>query len=72
MICLGRVAKGVKCSVKGCEKDAVRSLPRDKVSSAGLRVDDGTRRSYLCRDHYKEYKKGSKKDKLLEKWRYKG
>jgi hypothetical protein len=62
----------VKCSVKGCEKDAIRSLPRDKVSSAGLKVDDGTRRSYLCRDHYKEYKKGSKKDKLLEQWRYKG
>ena len=69
---MGRVAKGVKCSVKGCEKDAIRSLPRDKVSGAGLKVDDGTRRSYLCRDHYKEYKKGSKKDKLLEQWRYKG
>ena len=72
MICLGRVAKGVKCSVKGCDKEAARSLPRDKVSSAGLKIDEGTRRSYLCRDHYKEYKKGSKKDKLLEKWRYKG
>ena len=72
MIRLGRVAKGVKCSVKGCDKEAARSLPRDKVSSAGLKIDDGTRRSYLCKDHYKEYKKGSKKDKLLEKWRYKG
>jgi len=69
---LGRVAKGVKCSVKGCDKDAVRSLPRDKVSSAGLKIDEGTRRSYLCRLHYKEYKKGSKKDKMLEKWRFKG
>ena len=69
---MGRVAKGVKCSVKGCEKDAVRSLPRDKVSSSGLKVDDETRRAYLCKDHYKEYKKGSKKDKLLEQWRYKG
>ena len=69
---LGRVAKGVKCSVKGCDKEAVRSLPRDKVSSAGLKIDEGTRRSYLCRDHYKEYKKGSKKDKLLEQWRHRG
>ena len=71
MICLGRVAKGIKCSVKNCDKDAARSLARDKVSAAGLKVD-GTRRSYLCREHYKEYKKGSKKDKLLEKWRHKG
>ena len=68
---LGRVAKGVKCSVVGCDRDSVRSISRDKVSAAGLKVD-GSRRSYLCRLHYKEYKKGSKKDKLLEKWRFKG
>ena len=68
---MGRVAKGVKCSVVGCGKDAVRSLSRENVSAAGLKVDDA-RRSYLCREHYKEYKKGTKKDKMLEKWRYKG
>jgi hypothetical protein len=69
--CVGRIAKGVKCSVKNCDKEAVRSIARDKVASAGLKVDEN-RRSYLCRDHYKEYKKGSKKDKLLEKWRHSG
>jgi hypothetical protein len=67
---LGRVAKGVKCSVVGCDKEAVRSISRGKVSAAGLKVD-GTRRSYLCKDHYKEYKKETRKDKMLEKWRYK-
>jgi hypothetical protein len=66
---LGRIGKGVTCSVKNCDKEAIRSLARDKVSSAGLKVNEG-RRSYLCREHYKEYKKGSKKDKLLEKWRH--
>jgi hypothetical protein len=68
---LGRVAKGVKCSVIGCDHDALRSLARDKVSAAGLKVE-GTRRSYLCRLHHKEYKKNTKKDKVLEKWRFKG
>ena len=68
---MGRVGKGVKCSVSNCDKDAIRSLPRDKVSSAGLKVD-GEKRSYLCREHYKEYKKVTKKDKLLEQWRHKG
>ena len=68
---MGRIAKGVKCSVAGCDRDAIRSLARDKVTAAGLKVDEA-RRSYLCRFHYKEYKKGSKKDKLLEKWRFKG
>ena len=68
---MGRVGKGQKCSVVNCDNEAVRSLPREKVSSAGLKVD-GEKRSYLCREHYKEYKKGSKKDKLLEQWRHKG
>ena len=68
---MGRVGKGQKCSVTNCDKEAIRSLPREKVSSAGLKVD-GEKRSYLCREHYKEYKKGSKKDKLLEQWRHKG
>jgi len=68
---LGRITKGVKCSAKNCDKDAVRSIAREKASAAGLKVEE-TKRSYLCRDHYKEYKKGNKKDKLLEKWRHSG
>ena len=68
---MGRVAKGVKCSVVGCDKEAVRSLSAEKVSSAGLKVGT-TRRSYLCKDHYKEFKKETKKEKMLEKWRYRG
>jgi len=68
---LGRVAKGVKCSVVGCDKEAVRSLSTEKVSAAGLKVGTA-RRAYLCKDHYKEFKKETKKEKMLEKWRYKG
>jgi hypothetical protein len=68
---LGRVAKGIKCSVVGCDKEAVRSLSNEKVSAAGLKVGTA-RRAYLCKDHYKEFKKGTKKEKMLEKWRYRG
>ena len=68
---MGRVAKGVKCSVVGCDKEAVRSLSTEKVSAAGLKVGTA-RRAYLCKGHYKEYKKETKKEKMLEKWRYKG
>lgn len=68
---MGRVAKGVKCSVVGCDKEAVRSLSNEKVSAAGLKVGTA-RRAYLCKDHYKEFKKETKKEKMLEKWRYKG
>jgi hypothetical protein len=45
-------------------------LPIDKVRSAGLKVAVGEKRAYLCKDHYKEYKKKTKKDKKLEKWRF--
>jgi len=65
---LGRIEKGEKCSVTGCANPAVRSLASEKVTKAGLNVGN-SRRAYLCREHYKELKKRSKKDRLLEKWR---
>jgi hypothetical protein len=66
---LGRVAKGVKCSVTGCSNDAVRSLQTDRVKNAGLKVGEA-RKTYLCKEHYKEFKKETKKDRTLEKWRH--
>jgi thymidine kinase len=68
---LGRIDKGAKCSVSGCGKEAVRSISADKVKPAELRVGN-EKRAYLCREHYKEYKKKTKKDKQLERWRYQG
>jgi len=67
---LGRIDKGEKCSVSGCSREAERSIPTDKAKSAGLNVASSEKRIYLCKEHYKEYKKKSKKDKTLEKWRY--
>lgn len=64
---MGRIEKGVKCSV--CGKEAIRSISADKVKAAGLSVSNG-RRAYLCKEHYKEYKKKTKKEKILDKWRY--
>ncbi len=67
MDCLGRIDKGVKCSI--CGKEAIRSISADKVKAAGFSMGSD-KRAYLCRDHYKEYKKKTKKDKTLDKWRY--
>ena len=66
---MGRIEKGVKCSVSGCTREAVRSLSAAKVKTAGLKVGN-EKRAYLCKEHYKEYKKKTKKDKQIEKWRY--
>lgn len=66
---MGRVDKGVKCSFSGCSKEAVRSLSLEKVKPSGLNVSAEGRRAYLCKEHYKEYKKATKKDKIVDKWR---
>lgn len=67
---MGRIDKGVKCSVSGCGKEAVRSISAEKARTAGLNVGSGEKRAYICKEHYKEYKKKTKKDKTLDKWRY--
>lgn len=66
---MGKVSKGEKCSVIGCGNNAVRSLSTDRVRSAGLKIE-ADKRAYLCEDHYKEYKKKTKRDRMIEKWRY--
>jgi hypothetical protein len=71
-LALGKVGKGVKCSVSGCGKEAARSLSAEKVRMAGLTIGSGERRAYLCENHYKEYKKRTKKERKIEQWRYKG
>jgi hypothetical protein len=68
---LGKVGKGVKCSVSGCGEDAVRSVPAEEAAHAGLRVTATTGRCYLCKNHYKELKKKTKKDRQVERWRMK-
>jgi hypothetical protein len=68
-IAMGRVKRGVQCSIHGCSKPAVRSISVERVKAAGLEVEG--RRAYLCEEHYKEYKKRRKREKLVEKWRYK-
>ncbi|MCW4050640.1 MAG: hypothetical protein NWE89_12995 [Candidatus Bathyarchaeota archaeon] len=66
---MGRISKGTKCSCNNCELDAIRSVNIAKAKNAGLDVE-GIKRAYLCKDHYKEFKKGNKKDAQIEKWRH--
>ena len=65
---MGRVKKGVRCSVVGCDKEAVRSLSSEQIVGVGLEVGSA-RRVYLCEEHYKLYKKRKKKERMIEAWR---
>ena len=67
---MGKVGKGVKCSVSGCSEDAIRSVSGEDVTRAGLKTATPGR-SYLCKNHYKEMKKKTKKDRQVERWRMK-
>jgi hypothetical protein len=67
---LGRIDKGVTCNVSGCKNEAARSITTDKCKAAGLSVNTSEKRAYICKEHYKEFKKKTKKDKTLDKWRY--
>ncbi|MCD6208628.1 MAG: hypothetical protein J7J67_00350 [Thermoproteales archaeon] len=69
---MGRVGKGVKCSVKGCENRAVRSISVVEFEKAWkeLEIEQTASRVYLCERHYKEYKKRARKLRKIEKWRW--
>ena len=67
---MGIVSKGAKCNVEGCDQDGVRSLNTTKVENAGLLVNSTGKKTVLCKEHYKEWKKESKDDRDLERARF--
>jgi hypothetical protein len=67
---LGKVGKGVPCNVSGCSKSAERSLSRTEIAGSGLSTGGDGRRVYLCHEHYKAWKKATKKAKSLERSRW--
>ncbi|MDA4121429.1 MAG: hypothetical protein OK404_03370 [Thaumarchaeota archaeon] len=67
---MGRVDKGVACSVSGCKNQALRSISRTEMGSSGLNVGGEGRRVYLCHDHYKVWKKATKTSRSLERARW--
>ncbi|MCD6342141.1 MAG: hypothetical protein J7L83_04775 [Thaumarchaeota archaeon] len=66
---MGKISKGAKCSVVGCEEPAVRSIARQRIPSS-LKVKSEGRRAYLCEKHYKEFKKLTREERRVERWRY--
>ena len=67
---MGIVSKGAKCDVSGCDNDGLRSLNTKKVEGAGLNISSSAKKTVLCKEHYKEWKKETKDDRALERARY--
>ncbi|MCD6510339.1 MAG: hypothetical protein J7L11_08150 [Thermoprotei archaeon] len=68
---MGKVKKGITCSVTGCTNPAVKSVSSDEFSMVQTNLSVNVRGSkiYLCKEHYKVFKKASKKLRRLERWR---
>ncbi|MDO5853952.1 MAG: hypothetical protein Q4Q62_07970 [Thermoplasmata archaeon] len=55
------------CDVAGCDKPAERSINIKQASRSSLKMkSEGLRSVHLCKEHYKEYKKETKKDRELD------
>jgi len=55
------------CLVPGCGAAAVRRLSLTEARKAFSNLPDKGRRAPLCRDHYREWKKSTKKARQLER-----
>lgn len=65
---MGKVAKGIKCSVIGCDKEAEKSLSSQRASLASsLKFALDSRQVYLCKEHYKIWKKETKEIREIER-----
>lgn len=57
------------CAVSGCGQPAARSLPTKKIKEAlpDLTLTGEPRRSHLCRDHYRQFRKKTKREREFER-----
>ena len=63
----GSEETGETCDVAGCSEPAHRAVSAKNVAKAGLNVKKERGKARLCKEHYKEYKKATKKDRELER-----
>ncbi|NLX47809.1 MAG: hypothetical protein GXY70_06555 [Euryarchaeota archaeon] len=54
------------CDIKGCGSEAERSISGKAANNADLKVDEGLKRVHLCKEHYRDYKKASRKTREIE------
>lgn len=60
-------AAPARCSVPACEGEAVRSIALAEAKKAFESLPDKDRRAHLCREHYRAWKKATKKDRELQR-----
>ena len=59
-----------KCEIKECDNDAVRSIATTnliKKMPAAKVEDEKKKRTHICKDHYKQFKKATKEERDLQR-----
>lgn len=66
---MGKVSKGIKCSVAGCAEKAVKSVSSQRIPSS-MKIESSGRRAYLCEAHWKQLKKLTREQRKVERMRH--
>ncbi|MBI3022261.1 MAG: hypothetical protein HYY68_00875 [Thaumarchaeota archaeon] len=67
---MGKVGKGVGCSISACSNEAERSISREQLAGSSLSIGSEGRSVYLCKDHYTAWKKTTRESRSLERARW--
>lgn len=54
------------CEVPGCNKDSFKTVPAELAKKV-FTIDEKKTKVHLCKEHYKEYKKGTKKEREMNR-----
>ncbi len=57
----------VMCEVKGCKSVSARSISAKKAGESGLIIERKMGNVHLCKEHYRDFKKATKKDRELDR-----
>ena len=67
---MGKISKGVECSLDNCSNSAVKSISSKNVDSSEFPISLDSNKVYFCTEHYKLWKKSTKELRKSERARY--
>ncbi len=67
---MGKIRKGVECSLNDCSSFAIRSINSKNVDSNEFSISSDSNKVYFCTEHYKSWKKSTKELRKSERARY--
>ena len=67
---MGKISKGVECSLDNCSNSAVKSISSKNVDSSKFSISSDSHKVYFCTEHYKSWKKSTKELRKSERARY--